>query len=526
MHYYIFLFFGLFLHFSFATPDLKEISTQFFEYSGTPIVFSDSELPKGNYYDAMPPLSEDAKIEACQILLNEAKKYPKGYLGNIGLKTVGVFAACVSNHNDGYRDYNKEFKGFLYYGLWNRETLSFVAAYYTRGQLPLTFHHEVFHHIDSTVNGKTDYVNYFAQDDLRFKKAISGEEPYSKIKLKKEDIALLKTKSTQIRLKNNVSSYSAKNLGEDQAETARYFMSHLPESLIQITEEPNLPGSQRILHILSLYENAIQEGPNVEWFVDVALERKTIQEKLKTVENVEKEIVIWLDPKKSEKEKNIENPYLKKVDHAISNPSKRAIIRSVQPACVKIGNGSGINISPKGIILTAGHVAKKVNSKLSVEFPDGKKFIGNCTAYSQYYDLAVVEIVSKESLPFAKISETPPEIGTWVTCIGNPGSKTPQGELIPEHTPFYVSVGKIVRFKLDPEKGIFGSQQIGRCIYTAWTYWGHSGSPLFNERGNIVAIHNSWENDGRTRNGIPQQVILDFFKQNKIEIPIVETSNK
>lgn len=39
-------------------------------------------------------------------------------------------------------------------------------------------------------------------------------------------------------------------------------------------------------------------------------------------------------------------------------------------------------------------------------------------------------------------------------------------------------------------------------------------------------IHNSWENDERTRNGVPQQVILEFLKSNKISANIEANQNK
>ena len=29
--------------------------------------------------------------------------------------------------------------------------------------------------------------------------------------------------------------------------------------------------------------------------------------------------------------------------------------------------------------------------------------------------------------------------------------------------------------------------------HSCWTYWGHSGAPLFNEAGQVVALHCAWD---------------------------------
>lgn len=68
-----------------------------------------------------------------------------------------------------------------------------------------------------------------------------------------------------------MSKYAAKNENEDQAETARYFMTTLADSLVQVMEQPDLPGSQRILDLLERYRAAGSPGPGVDWFVDLAL---------------------------------------------------------------------------------------------------------------------------------------------------------------------------------------------------------------------------------------------------------------
>ena len=189
----------------------------------------------------------------------------------MGLKVVGVFAACVSKTGDGFRDYEKQLGGYRYYGIYNRVD-AVAAAYYSDGQLPLTFHHEIFHHIDATQQGQTASWQ-LSSDDVFFRAAVSGRKRYPAPTVAADDLAALRDLGRGNTLRGAVSDYAAKNAREDQAETARHLMSALPDSLLQAIEQPNLAGSQRILHILREYEQSVPNGPDFDWFVDVALQR-------------------------------------------------------------------------------------------------------------------------------------------------------------------------------------------------------------------------------------------------------------
>ena len=37
--------------------------------------------------------------------------------------------------------------------------------------------------------------------------------------------------------------------------------------------------------------------------------------------------------------------------------------------------------------------------------------------------------------------------------------------------------------------------------HSCWTYWGHSGAPLFNERGQVVGLHSAWDDRSGIRHG-------------------------
>ena len=76
--------------------------------------------------------------------------------------------------------------------------------------------------------------------------------------------AICVEEASMYTLQDAVSDYAAKNSREDQAETARHLMSMLPNSLVQTIDQPELAGSQRILHVLKEYEQAVPNGPGVD----------------------------------------------------------------------------------------------------------------------------------------------------------------------------------------------------------------------------------------------------------------------
>jgi hypothetical protein len=210
-------------------------------------------------------------VRAGHLALREVHKLPPGFLGAVGVKAIGIFQSCVSKHGDGFRPYDEKLKGYRYYGIWNGKD-AVAAAYYSDRQLPLTFHHEIFHHVDGTLRGKTDVANL--HHDEAFRDALSGKSPYPALKIAADDLAALKKASTGAVLETAVSDYCKKNIGEDKAETARHLMSSLPDALVQMATRPELAGSQRLLHVLHKYETSLPNGgPGVGWFVDVALGR-------------------------------------------------------------------------------------------------------------------------------------------------------------------------------------------------------------------------------------------------------------
>lgn len=460
-------------------------------WTGARLVFTRAQTPDEVLYATTPELSDARKRRAAELLYAHALHYPRETFARIGLRTVAVFAGCGDPEGDGFRPWVEALEGYRYFGRWH-ERGAIAACYYDDVQLPLTFHHEVFHHVDATVAGRTRY-RYFTDDDDAFAEAVAGRARRPGLTLDRATLDALAEVTTGEILEEAVGQYAQKSAGEDQAETARWLQTHLADGLVQAALRPELAGSQRILHLLSEYEKA-WPTMTVSWFVTVAL-RSEGQAQRKAPE-----------PRDTTPRARGDNTYLAKVDAEISDPGLRRAIRRVQPATVRLGGGSGVNLAPGGLILTAGHVADRVGERFTVSFPDGRDFTGVTLVTDPHLDLALVELEGAADLPFARLSERAPEVGDPVVVIGQPGRRTPQGE--PTHyEPWHVSVGRIRGFLPD----LLGAQSLGRTKHSAWTYWGHSGSPLFGADGRIVALHNSWDSRTAMRHAVPWEAIRQFL---------------
>ena len=59
-------------------------------------------------------------------------------------------------------------------------------------------------------------------------------------------------------------------------------------------------------------------------------------------------------------------------------------------------------------------------------------------------------------------------------------------------------------------------QGLGGTKHDAWTYWGHSGSPLFDDHGRIVALHNSWDSSTAMRHAVRHEAIVHFLAEHDV----------
>ena len=209
----------------------------------------------------------------------------------------------------------------------------------------------------------------------------------------------------------------------------------------------------------------------------------------------------------------------------IINSNKELINRILSSCLCQISDffGSAVCINEKGYILTCAHAAppfEDENTKESLYiFPSGEIIKALTLDKDEKIDLALLQIISvyknnkfiniknltNKKFPYAKIkipeNSQNEAKGKKVFCIGNPcfTMEDDDGNIENnEYKPFWISFGKIKGYLKDQ---IYCKNDLGPLIHNCWTYWGHSGAPLFNFDGELVGMHNSWNEKNADRHG-------------------------
>ena len=174
----------------------------------------------------------------------------------------------------------------------------------------------------------------------------------------------------------------------------------------------------------------------------------------------------------------------------------------------------------------------------SVVFADGTLCLAQCVAADDDADCALLRIVAVlragsqggATTPTCSLAPCPAPIATPVVCIGNPfdwdleaeddgRAPTPLG-----FEPFMLSCGTIEAVREEgggeeeEEEEEGGEEESGHGLggtqHGCWTYWGHSGGALLDVRGDVVAMHNSWDPESpiAQRHAVSHTVIETFLE--------------
>ena len=154
-----------------------------------------------------------------------------------------------------------------------------------------------------------------------------------------------------------------------------------------------------------------------------------------------------------------------------------------------VGFGSGVVVSEDGLILTAGHVMS-TRKEYEVLFPNGQTARARPLGKNLNVDAGMIQIIEPGPWPAVKISQQPVELGDWVVNIGHSG-----GFELGRKPP--VRAGKYIR------------RRNHQLVTDAVLIGGDSGGPLFNLKGELVAIHSSI-GDSIAEN---RHVDIAFFRQ-------------
>ena len=167
-------------------------------------------------------------------------------------------------------------------------------------------------------------------------------------------------------------------------------------------------------------------------------------------------------------------------DERIDRGTERAFAQRVLATYVFVGGGSGVVVSPDGLVLTNHHVIDDLED-LTVRFANGTSYPSTLLGMDSVGDIALLRIkrpTDDLKFPFAEFSSVEAmRVGAEVFAVGNPFGL---GDL--DDTPTFTA-------------GVLSASRIVRGEYTdaiqgdAPVNPGHSGGPLFDRAGKLLGIN-------------------------------------
>ena len=139
----------------------------------------------------------------------------------------------------------------------------------------------------------------------------------------------------------------------------------------------------------------------------------------------------------------------------------------------KQGSGSGVVVSPDGMIMTAAHVSGGVDKTIKILFEDGTEAEAISLGLDSETDAALCKIVKPERTDWPHVEidkKDSTQLGDWVFALGHSGGFDKDRGVV-------VRLGRIVKLS----NSTFHSD----CILIG----GDSGGPLFDLTGKLVGIH-------------------------------------
>jgi len=157
------------------------------------------------------------------------------------------------------------------------------------------------------------------------------------------------------------------------------------------------------------------------------------------------------------------------------------VVEANMNACVSIsdgyGAGSGVVVTEKGLVLTAGHVmvgSKEPHKEYQILFPDGRTAKAKPLGKNLDIDAGMIQITDPGPWPHVKIGKTKSlSEGDWVVLLGHSG-----GFELGRKPP--VRTGRVL-----------GMTDKNQLETDAVLIGGDSGGPLFDLDGKLVGIHSS-----------------------------------
>lgn len=146
------------------------------------------------------------------------------------------------------------------------------------------------------------------------------------------------------------------------------------------------------------------------------------------------------------------------------------VLERVRPAVVEVSGGSGVIVSPEGLVMSCAHVGERAGRQVTMTLADGRKVRGETLGNDRLGDAGLMRITESgpwPHVPVGKSADVAP--GQWCVALSYPMRFGPRGRPL-------VRVGRV----LDVTSGELTTD----CVIMG----GDSGGPLFNLDGEVVGI--------------------------------------
>ena len=164
------------------------------------------------------------------------------------------------------------------------------------------------------------------------------------------------------------------------------------------------------------------------------------------------------------------DPYF---EHFFNLPKSR-----IPNARIEKGQGSGVIISNKGLVLTNAHVINKTD-RLTIGLSDGRRVTGKILGQDYLTDLAVIQLKGSGPWPTAQLGNSDKlRVGDWAIAVGNPFGL--------ENT---VTLGIISNVNRNANQLGISDRRLDLIQTDAAINPGNSGGPLLNANGQVIGIN-------------------------------------
>ena len=184
----------------------------------------------------------------------------------------------------------------------------------------------------------------------------------------------------------------------------------------------------------------------------------------------------------------------------------QTIIAQTTPAIVAIDEtGSGVIVSPRGIVLTASHVTRVAKRRVSVALSDGRVVEGITLGSNIASDTGAIQLLTPGPYPYVSVRDSKKATpGSWCIAMGYPLS-FPRGK---------PATGRLGR--------VLSRSDNGKLITDCTIMGGDSGGPLLNLDGKVIGICSSVKLGIDQNLSIPSEQFIKDWKN--IAMSIDQTS--